>query len=62
MVMSTFLCAVWMPPAQDQSVYDQLFHIADESRSGEITGSIAVAFFGRSGLAKPVLREVCVQY
>ncbi len=47
-----------MPNANDRAVYDYLFGLVDTSNTGIMNGAAAVPFLSRSGLERPVLKQV----
>jgi hypothetical protein len=53
-----FLFAAWRPHPQDAAVFENLFSIAETTGSGLLGGAAAVAFFSKSGLPKPILKEI----
>ena len=55
---SNFLAGTWQPSADERAYYDQLFTIANSSRSGSVSGQEAVQFLSKSGLEVSVLKEV----
>lgn len=52
------LCRVWWPTNPHELGYYQSLFAACSKGTGSVAGAVAVAFFSRSGLPKPVLRQV----
>ena len=52
------MAAMWQPSAMEQQYYGNVFRYCDTAGTGNIPGRTAVPFLSRSGLQKPVLRQV----
>ena len=52
------MAAMWQPSAMEQQYYGNVFRYCDTAGTGVIPGRTAVPFLSRSGLQKPVLRQV----
>ncbi len=50
--------AEWQPSPHDKAIYDRFFDEADTEHVGVITGPAAVLLLDRSGLERPILKQV----
>lgn len=48
----------WTPPAHDRTVYDFLYDYADAEGTGILNGQTAARFLSKSGLERPILKQV----